>query len=35
MGGMMTFELLARVPEQMEKIALLDSNAHADKSQGR
>ena len=34
MGGMMAFELLAHVPEQIEKIALLDSNAHADKSQG-
>ena len=34
MCGMMAFELLAHVPEQIEKIALLDSNAHADKSQG-
>ena len=34
MGGMVAFELLAHVPEQIEKIALLDSNAHADKSQG-
>ena len=35
MGGMVAFELLARVPERIEKIALLDSNAHADKPQGR
>ncbi|MBU3020694.1 alpha/beta fold hydrolase [Aestuariibacter sp. A3R04] len=35
MGGMVAFELLTRVPQRIDRIALLDSNAHADKPQGR
>lgn len=35
MGGMVAFELLTRCPERIDRIALLDSNAHADKPQGR
>lgn len=35
MGGMVAFELLARAPQRIEKVVLLDSNAHADKPQGR
>lgn len=35
MGGMVAFELLTRCPERIDRVALLDSNAHADKPQGR
>ncbi|GAA6186721.1 alpha/beta hydrolase [Aliiglaciecola sp. NS0011-25] len=35
MGGMVAFELLTCCPERIDKVALLNSNAHADKAQGR
>ena len=35
MGGMVAFELLAQAPERIKKVALLNSNAHADKPEAR